>query len=254
MPFAATVSPFRLEKYEVTVGRFRAFVEASVAGWSPAAGAGKHVHLRGGQGLTVGSSGSETGWDLTWSTQLPRTKGDWNSKLSCSPGTERQTWTSEVGAFESRPINCVSWFEAYAFCIWDGAFLPSEAEWNFAASGGNQQRYFPWSVPSSATGAYSSQVVWGTESPENVGSKPLGAGRWLQLDLAGNVWEWALDGFREYSAQCKDCLSPVPANRAVIRGGSFDSTTVERLRASERGNADIGGRHFGIGFRCARTP
>jgi formylglycine-generating enzyme required for sulfatase activity len=47
----ATVSDFRLDKYEVTVGRFRNFVQAMVDGWQPSAGSGKHAHLNGGDGL-----------------------------------------------------------------------------------------------------------------------------------------------------------------------------------------------------------
>ena len=60
----ASVSGFRLDKNLVTVGRFRQFVAASVAGWVPAAGSGKHTHLNGGQGLTnSGGPGYEPGWD-----------------------------------------------------------------------------------------------------------------------------------------------------------------------------------------------
>jgi formylglycine-generating enzyme required for sulfatase activity len=47
----ATLSSYRLDRYEVTVGRFRQFVSATAAGWLPASGSGKHVHLNGGQGL-----------------------------------------------------------------------------------------------------------------------------------------------------------------------------------------------------------
>jgi formylglycine-generating enzyme required for sulfatase activity len=54
----ATIAGFRLDKYEVTVGRFRNFVDAVVSGWRPAAGAGKHTHLNGGQGLTNSGMGA----------------------------------------------------------------------------------------------------------------------------------------------------------------------------------------------------
>src|SRR4051794_29636074 len=59
----ASVSNFRLDKYEATVGRFRAFVAAWLAGWRPPSGAGKHTHLNNGMGLaTAENTGYEPGW------------------------------------------------------------------------------------------------------------------------------------------------------------------------------------------------
>ena len=137
------MSGFRLDKYLATVGRFRAFVAASVAGWVPAAGSGKHVHLNGGQGLVnSGGAGYEPGWDPTDTLELATTSADWMARLNCEPSFH--TWTDIPGQNESLPINCVDWYEAYAFCIWDGGFLPSEAEWEDAAAGGAEQRAYPW--------------------------------------------------------------------------------------------------------------
>jgi formylglycine-generating enzyme required for sulfatase activity len=116
----------------VTVGRFRQFVRAVVQdGWSPTPGAGKHLRLNGGKGLAVNGGGFEPGWKGAW-PQLAAAAADWDTNLECGAG--KWTWTSEAGPDENEPINCESWYEAYAFCIYDGGFLPSEAEWNFVAS------------------------------------------------------------------------------------------------------------------------
>jgi sulfatase modifying factor 1 len=116
----ATVSSFRLDLFEVTVGRFRQFVQDAVAvGWLPLDGSGKHMHLHGGAGLAT-ETGHEAGWMAQWNSQLPKTKADWDSKLSCESGYG--TWTPDVGANERKPINCLSWYMAFAFCIYDGGF------------------------------------------------------------------------------------------------------------------------------------
>src|SRR5262249_48377870 len=145
--FPATVSSFRLDKYEVTVGRFRPFVDAASRGWVPPTGSGVHTHLNGGKGLVANpGAGFEQGWDSFWNGNLPNTLAAWNSALVCSDiFYPYSTWTAIPGKGEARPINCITWYVAYAFCIWDGGFLPTEAEWNFAASGGNQHRLYPWS-------------------------------------------------------------------------------------------------------------
>jgi hypothetical protein len=60
----ATVSSYRLDRFEVTVGRFRKFVTGVTGGWSPGAGSGKHAHLNGGKGLSHVTAGLyEPGWD-----------------------------------------------------------------------------------------------------------------------------------------------------------------------------------------------
>jgi formylglycine-generating enzyme len=62
--YSATVSSFRLDKFEITVRRFRKFVDAGAP--APAAGAGKHAHLNGGSGLVAADGGYEPGWDVAW--------------------------------------------------------------------------------------------------------------------------------------------------------------------------------------------
>jgi formylglycine-generating enzyme required for sulfatase activity len=138
----ASVSGFRLDKYEVTVGRFRRFVNAVLSSdggpaWTPPAGSGKHIHLNGANGLNSIEGGYEPGWVTSDNEYLVPT----NANLAC-PGDG--TWTNTPASQENLPINCVNWYEAYAFCIWDGGFLPSGAEWEYAAAGGSLQREYPW--------------------------------------------------------------------------------------------------------------
>ncbi len=127
----ATVSTFVLDKYLVTVGRFRQFVSAWRKGYVPSATSGKHTHINDGQGLENGERPGtyETGWDAT----------DWNNATNVDPTSVNLscgTWTNPIAGNENLPITCVNWYESYAFCIWDGGFLPSEAEWEYAAAGG----------------------------------------------------------------------------------------------------------------------
>jgi sulfatase modifying factor 1 len=124
----ATVSDYRLDKYLVTVGRYRQFASAWSGGWRPLAGSGKHGYLKGG-GLANTAGGSETGWDASWNnaTNVSPTTASLTRGSFCD--STHATWTaSATGGHENLPTNCVNWYEAYAFCIWDGGFLPSEAE------------------------------------------------------------------------------------------------------------------------------
>ena len=260
MSSPATVSGFKLDKFEVTVGRFRQFVNAWVGGWRPAAGSGKHGHLDGGGGLVdSGNPGShETGWDTAWEAGLATTASAWNTNLACN-GTYA-TWTPSAGSNEKRPMNCMNFYEAYAFCIWDGGFLPSEAEWNYAASGGSQQRVFPWGA--TAPGANANLAVYdcnynspctGVTNIAPVGAVAAGNGRWGQADLAGNVFEWALDWWQAYVTPCSDCAYVATGSLRIIRGGAFVGGA-DYLHNGYRTHVPPTGRGYNMGARCARSP
>jgi len=105
-----TVSAFRLDKDEVTVGRFRKFVAAWNAGWRPALFSGKHAHLAGGQGLT-----GESGW--IWGNFMPSyaSPADWTYWLS-TQANGTGTRSAQAGGSERLPQNHLSWYALYAFC------------------------------------------------------------------------------------------------------------------------------------------
>jgi formylglycine-generating enzyme required for sulfatase activity len=244
------VSSFRLDKYETTVARFRAFVAATSSGWLPEAGSGKHAHLSKGGLYSIYTMATETGWDPQWTAQLPQAKTVWNNTLDCI----NATWTPTPGVNENRPIVCVSWYEAYAFCIWDGGFLPSYAEWNFAQAGGREQRQYPWGdAPPDTSHASYCPMNCGTSA--NVGSFPLGNGRYGQADLSGNAYEYVLDTSPLLTGDtCVDCLlfNPLNNDRGVLGGGwdgsaaGLSTDFVSTDTPTSRDQSD--------GFRCARSP
>lgn len=266
MAYISTVGDFRLDKFEVTVGRFRKFVGAWLDGWRPAAGVGLHTHLDDGDGLVAGAGGRETGWKPAWNGKLAATATGWNANLSSTSPEAAPAWTETVGAQENWPVDMVNWYEAYGFCIWDGGFLPTEAEWNYAAAGGNQQRLFPWAAGSTA--AADSQAVFcgKTCALLDVGSKPGGDARWGHSDLAGNVVEWALDQGDDpafsYPNPCNNCVGASEGLYRAQRGGDaatgsdnlFTGFRLQRL-ADARSSVDAAtGKVNHYGFRCAREP
>jgi formylglycine-generating enzyme required for sulfatase activity len=247
--YPATVSSFRLDKYETTVGRFRVFVTAS-SSWHPPPGSGKHTHLPGGGLYSINEVAVESGWSSTWDTKLPQAKSIWDRDLNCIGAS----WTPDPGPNEHRPIVCVNWYEAYAFCIWDGGFLPSYAEWNYAYVGGREQRTYPWGDTAPDPNRAQYCVVPGAcMSLINVGSKTSGNGRFGQSDLAGNAWEWVLDAPPAVTGDtCNDCLLFDPRlTNGMTLGGGFDSAVV----AADYISPDtIDHRDLSDGFRCARPP
>ncbi len=271
----ATVRGFRLDKYPVTVGRFRQFVSVwnNGDGYVPPAGSGKHTHLNEGNGLNATGGGYEPGWVATDDINIAPT--DRNLVCASGPagtigsGTAYATWTNTAGSRENLPINCVNWWEAYAFCIWDGGFLPSQAEREYAATGGGQQRFYPWGSTDPGTGNqyaiyggsdlncyYPSGTLapcTGVANIAPVGTPALGAGLWGQLDLAGEVSEWTMDSYGTYVNPCMDCAYLTADSSRVIAGGYW-GYGAGGIAPFIRNGVGPEGRDSGVGLRCARTP
>ena len=256
--YPATVSPFVLDRFEVTVGRFRKFVEAGQGTrlLPPVERAGEHAEI-------VGS-----GWDASWDAELAPDTTALTAALKCN--STYQTWTDLPVANENLPINCITWYEAMAFCIWNNSHLPTEAEWDFAAAGGDEQRAYSWSNPPGSTeidcsyANYNSSgtpcVNGTTDSVNRVGSaSPKGDSKWGQADLAGNVWEWILDWHASPypTTTCNNCVNLSTASGRVVRGGSFVETA-QGLRVAGRdfiaSSGNPASRFYTVGARCSRTP
>lgn len=263
----ATVSGFRLDKYLVTVGRFRQFVNAwsNGAGYLPAAGSGVHVHLNGGRGLVNAVADAGVTYETGWLTSDNANVAPSDLNLACGITPAWATWTDSPGSYENVPINCISWQDAYAFCIWDGGFLPSESEWEYAAAGGNQQREYPWgSADPGTANAYAiygcyyrgSGTCSGATNIAPVGTSTLGAGLWGQLDLAGTLQEWTLDwGEGAYVSPCSDCASLTSASgERSFRGGDFEAVYTFDIVPTLRDYSPPWELSSAAGFRCARTP
>jgi len=262
------VGNFTLDAYEVTVARFRVFWAARM--------------VDGGASIRARPIRYPDGTTISWGTNTGR-EPTLNDPSYCN-------WSSVPGvpSREAHPINCVNWWTAQEFCVWDGGAgtygtasngrLPTEAEWEYAAryrsaSGLTAGREFPWGNTSPS--ATCDRARWNRlgcsgddgGATRRVGSFPLGASGGL-FDLAGNVGEWTADWSSSYSPTSTDAglscwggvgrLNPICEDGAishrVIRGGSWGDNVVDVLRSAGRGDAVLPiGSGPGLGFRCFGT-
>lgn len=221
------LSPFSMDVDEVTVARFRAALDA---GFSPPT----NVQLREGplDGTVAGN--------CTFST-------------------------TDQGR-ESHPLNCVDWFASDAFCAWAGGALPSEAQWEHAATQAGERglsTYPSGDAPPTCEQAVHGRLDFQTPGvcthldavPEPVDASadvtPLGL-----RGLAGNVSEWQRDHYDDYAAPCwtaSSSVDPQCVDDATIlrsmRGGSWPAPPTI-LPSAVRQGADSSGSASFIGFRC----
>jgi formylglycine-generating enzyme required for sulfatase activity len=159
----------------------------------------------------------------------------------CTKADTGGSCNAGVAGRENHPINCVDWNQGNAYCEAQGQRLPTEEEWEYAATGGDGRTY-PW-----GNDAQSNQLCWDGEgnnlgkgnrhSTCAVGSYPSGNSPFGLADMSGNVWEWT--------------STPYDSSARVRRGGCWYNDVPSNVRSASRFRSLPATRFDFLGFRCA---
>jgi len=190
-------------------------------------------------------------WDGDTQHQVTLTKDYWGSKY---PVTQKQykAVTGNNPSFfsgkDNNPVESVSWDDAVDFCNAVGARLPTEAEWEFAARGGNKSKGYNFSGSNSPDA-----VAWYDDVDENArGTRPVGQKKANELgiyDMSGNVYEWCSDWYGVYpSASVIDPAGLANGSYRVRRGGWWKGF-MHQCFVTNRDYGSPPNRGWGLGFR-----
>jgi len=198
---AVEVLPFRMARTQVTNAQFAEFVEA-------------------------GGYRNPDWWDKEGREWLTSTRTQ--HPLYWRPGDGgwvRLRYDRAEPLVEDEPVIHINWHEAAAWCRWAGRRLPTEAEWELAASTvpgepGVKRRY-PWGNEPASTCRANLYGAAGDTAP--VGAFADGDSAWGIRQMVGNVWEWTADWFQPYPGFVRDPYAeysePWFGNHKVLRGG-----------------------------------
>ena len=214
------------------------------------------VYVAGGT-FTMGASASDSeAYDWEKPAHSVTLSGYYIGKYEVTQKQWMEIMDSNLSKFkgDNLPVENVSWNEVQEFIRKLNARtgkryrLPTEAEWEFAARGGNNSRGYKYSGSGSDN---LDAVAWyegnsgnkthavGTKSPNELGI----------YDMTGNVWEWCQDWYGNYSnASSSNPKGPSSGTYRVLRGGSWNFNA-RFSRVSYRNNRTPGSRNYYCGFR-----
>jgi iron(II)-dependent oxidoreductase len=229
----AYLLPFRMARAPVTNAEFAAFVEDG--------GYRREVLWR------------DAGW--RWRQQEQATHPLYWKRDG--PGWQRRVYDGWQPLRMDEPVIHVNWYEADAYCRWEGRRLPTEAEWEFAATtgrdGARAKSRFPWgdAIP----GPLHANLFGVAGNVVDVGAFAGGDSAWGCRQLFGNVWEWTADWFNPYPGYAcdpyREYSEPWFGNHKVLRGGCF-ATRASLIRGTWRNFYTPERRDVFAGFRtCA---
>jgi ergothioneine biosynthesis protein EgtB len=156
----------------------------------------------------------------------------------------------------NEPVAHVSFLEASAYAKWVGKRLPTEAEWEKAASfspAANSKRVFPWgdTPPVESLGNLFENSLWGVA---RIGSFPAGESAYGCQQMIGDVWEWTTSDYVPYpgfKSEFDEYNDKWFVGQKVLRGGSF-ATPCSHIRTTYRNFFHPHERWMIAGFRCAK--
>ena len=140
-----------------------------------------------------------------------------------------------------RPVNCIDWNDAVTYCKTRDARLPTEAEWEYAAAGGEANHTFPWGEenPSRKNACF--------DAPDSCDVASFPAGAFGLFDMGGNVWEWTSSWAGPFPGEAKT------GTRKVFKGGSFSRRWPKWLRVKNRAHWTPIEHGAWLGFRCVKS-
>jgi formylglycine-generating enzyme required for sulfatase activity len=208
------------------------------------------------------------GWSFVFQGQSGQAPADlpWWRKVDGAKWSAPEGLDTSIGLRLDHPAAHVSWNDAAAYAAWAGKRLPTEAEWEFAARGGLEQKLYPWGDELTPDGVHRCNV-WQGEFPVHdsgedgyTGTSPVDAypaNGFGLLTITGNVWEWCSDWFSPDFHQAATRVNPVgPAigRSKVMKGGSFlcHASYCNRYRVAARTSNTPDSSCSNIGFRCVR--